>query len=90
MPTITIRDVPEDLHQQLKALAGRNSRSLQRQMPVLLEQVRLFDRPSALDRAAAIHERLKDRKVGDLVADVRAERERCSASGSTPWDGARA
>ncbi|MFM2152437.1 MAG: Arc-like binding domain [Pseudomonadota bacterium] len=76
MPAITIRDVPEDLLQQLKALAERNRRSLQQQLLVLLEQVRVFDRPSALDRAAAIRERLKGRRLGDLVADVRAERER--------------
>jgi hypothetical protein len=35
-----------------------------------------LDRPSALDTAAAIRERLKGRQLGDVVADVRAERER--------------
>ncbi len=74
MPTITVRDVPEELLHQLKALAERNSRSLQQQLLVLLEQVRIFDRPSAFDRAAAIREGLKGRTLGDVVADVRAER----------------
>jgi hypothetical protein len=74
MPAVTIRDVPEDLLQQLKSLAERNRRSLQQQLLVLLEQVRVFDRPSALDRAAAIREGLKGRTLGDVVADVRAER----------------
>jgi hypothetical protein len=48
----------------------------QRELLVVLGQARVFDRPSALETATAIRERLKGRRLGDVVADVRAERER--------------
>jgi hypothetical protein len=57
-------------------LAARNRRSLQQQLLVILEQGLVFDRPSSLVRAAAIRERLGGRKLGDVVSDIRAERER--------------
>jgi hypothetical protein len=43
---------------------------------VILEQGLVFDRTSSLVRAAAIRERLGGRKLGDVVSDIRAERER--------------
>ena len=76
MTTLTIRDVPEDLHRTLTALAARNRRSLQAQVLILLEAARRLDGPSALDEARAIRERLAGQPLGDVVQDVRDERAR--------------
>ncbi len=37
MPTITLRDVPEDLHRHLKQQAKRHHRSVDREVIILLE-----------------------------------------------------
>ncbi len=76
MKTITVRNVPDDLHRDLRRLAERNRRSLQQQALVLIERARVARLDSPAQRAAEIRERLSGRVLGDCVADVRAERDR--------------
>ena len=76
MAAITIRNVPDDLYRTLVKIAGRNRRSLQQQLLVLLEQARVLDADSPLDNAAKIRRRLANRKLGNSVAELREERAR--------------
>lgn len=76
MKTLTVRKVPDDLYQTLSRLALRNRRSLQQQVLVILERIRVLDQPSPLRRTAAWRTRLEGRVLGDTVAEVRAERRR--------------
>ncbi|MCK6526319.1 hypothetical protein L6R50_01730 [Myxococcota bacterium] len=76
LKVITVRNVPDDLYRTLARLAERNRRSLQQQVLVLLEQARVYDRDSPVERARAMRRRFAGRALGDTVAEVRAERER--------------
>lgn len=76
MTTLTIRDVPDDVYQALKALAARNRRSLSQQAVTLLEHVRALPATPPSERAAALRERLANRPLGDTVAELREDRER--------------
>jgi plasmid stability protein len=76
MRVMTIRNVPEEVHRALVRLARRNRRSLQQQVLKLLETVRSLDRESPVDEARALREKLKDRALGDTVAEIREERGR--------------
>lgn len=47
MTNLSLRDIPEELYQQIKAMAARERRSVNQQILVLLERsVRLSQRPS--------------------------------------------
>lgn len=74
MKTLTVRNVPDDLYRALSALASRNRRSLQQQVLVVLERVRVLDQPSPLRRSADWRKRLAGRFLGDTVSEVREER----------------
>ena len=76
MRVITVRNIPEDVYMQLRDLAKRNHRSLQQQVLVLLEQVRLQRAISPVEAAAKIRAQLKGRVLGNVVQDVRRERKR--------------
>lgn len=76
MPALTIRDVPEDLYRLLKRLAERNRRSLQQELLIQLEHARLRATDSPLERARVLRESFAGRDMGDVVAEVRAERAR--------------
>jgi plasmid stability protein len=76
MPAITIRNVPDDLYRTLVKLAGRNRRSLQQQLLVILEQARVLDDDSPLEKASRIRRKLAGRKLGNSVAELREERAR--------------
>ena len=73
---ITVRCVPDDLYDNLTALARLNRRSLQQQVLVLLDRARVVDSVPVLERAAAMRRRFAGRPLGDTVAEVRAERRR--------------
>ncbi len=48
MANLSLRDIPEELYQQIKAMAARERRSVNQQILVLLERsVGLSQRPSA-------------------------------------------
>ena len=58
MANISLRDVPDELYQQLKEMAERERRSVNQQILVLLERsVRLHQRP-----AAEVWERIERRR----------------------------
>lgn len=77
MHVLTVRQIPDSLYQALASLAQRNRRSLQQQAIILLERSRVFDtETSPVDRARSIRAGLAQRSLGNVVEDVRAERER--------------
>jgi len=76
MKTITVRNVPDDLYEDLKRLAEGNRRSLQQQALILLERARVARLEPPTQRAARIRARLAGRRLGDTVAEIRQERER--------------
>lgn len=76
MKTMTVRNIPDDLYEDLKRLARRNRRSIQQQTLVLLQRARLLAGPDPVREAARIRESLCGRDLGDVVADVREERDR--------------
>lgn len=45
MPTITLKNVPEDLHRRLTARAARHRRSLNQEVIECLEKITLADEP---------------------------------------------
>lgn len=75
MKVLTVRNVPDDLYALLTRRAEAHRRSLQQEALMLLERARTFDE-SVIHRARAIRQRLAGRSLGDMVNDVRAERQR--------------
>ena len=77
MHAITVRQVPDSLYEALVSLAQKNRRSLQQQAIILLERCRFLDiRPSYVEKARSIRASLSERGLGDVVQDVRSERDR--------------
>jgi len=75
MPSLTIKNVPEDLYLQLKETASRHRRSMNSEIIVLLERSLKHVQPDEEDRATRI-QRLRDRFPGHLTdADLREARE---------------
>lgn len=76
MKALSIRNLPDDIYDALKAMAIANHRSMQEQVRCLIErETKLY---SSQGLATARHWRLKlaGRALGDTVADVRADRAR--------------
>ena len=76
MKVITVRDVPDDIHEALVKLARQNRRSLQQQILSLLERVRILNTESPIAKAASLREQLRGRELGNTVAEIREERGR--------------
>lgn len=76
MKTLTIRTVPDEVYETLKSLANANRRSLQEQVIEVLERETELVRGARSVKARRWRERLAGRKWGDLVADIRSERQR--------------
>ncbi len=76
MKALTIRNIPEDLYRVITRLAQRNRRSIQQQVLTILERARMLDIQPPTDRARKIRERLKGRKLGNVLNDIRKERTR--------------
>jgi len=74
--TLTIRTVPDEVYETLKSLAGANHRSLQEQVIEVLERETELVREARSVKARRWRERLAGRKWGNLVADIRSERQR--------------
>jgi antitoxin FitA len=76
MPAITIRDVPDDVRDELAARAARNGRSLQEYL--LHELVSLASVPDPNDWLVRVRSRARavgaDLAIEDLVADKDADR----------------
>lgn len=69
MPTLTIKRVPEELHERLKAQAERHRRSMNNEVITILERALSSSRPSA-DEAIARAEALNDRIGKTFDADL--------------------
>ena len=76
MKTITIRQVPDDLHRLITRIAKKNHRSVQQQMLLLLEKARALDIESPCEKARSMREKFKGRDLGNTVDEIRQERER--------------
>lgn len=76
MKALSIRNLPDDIYEALKAMAAANHRSMQEQVRCLIErETRLANGPG-LAMAGEWRTRLSGRNLGDTVADVRRDRER--------------
>ena len=78
MRSLTIRNVPDKVYEGIAKLAVINKRSLQQQALFFLESChQLFGRkPNPLQEAMQIRSSLQNRALGDVVSDVKAERDR--------------
>ena len=76
MKIMTIRNVPDNVHDRMVELARRNRRSLQQQVLVIMERACELGNRSVLDTARGIRGRLAGRELGDTVRDIREDRER--------------
>ena len=76
MKTLTIRNIPNDLYSIIGRVAQRNRRSVQQQLLVILDKMRMLDSESPLDKAAAIRERLAGRALGNTIKEICEERSR--------------
>lgn len=76
MKTLTVRNVPDGVYEELTAWAEESHRSLQQQVRYILEQdVKLRER-AVLEAAAEYRTKLANRNLGDVVEDVRKDRQR--------------
>ena len=76
MKDLTIRDVDEQVYQRLQEMARVNRRSLQAQIKLILEREVQLTQGSYIHKVQEWRQRLADRPWGDIVSDIRRERER--------------
>jgi len=79
MPQILIRDVDADVVQRLKERAKENSRSLESEAKLILEQAAnepKLDHEKALKLCDEIRSRFKGRKFPDSAELIREDRDR--------------
>ncbi|MDP6629919.1 MAG: hypothetical protein QGH42_05390 [Kiritimatiellia bacterium] len=76
MKTLTIRKVPDDVYLDLTEWAAENRRSLQEQVLYIIEEDVKLRHISVMESAAEYRTRLATRQTGDVVQDVREDRER--------------
>ncbi len=68
MPTLTLKGIPEELHERLRQQAERHRRSMNSEAITILEQALMPARPSAeevIARAEALN-----RRVGKTFPDI--------------------
>ena len=73
MATLTLKNVPDDLHRRLKARAEQNHRSLNREAIRCLEESVAAAAPPAADEAFARADALRDRLALEGVWMTAAE-----------------
>ncbi len=76
MRTLTIRKVPDEVYTELAEWATESRRSLQEQVLYIIEEDVKLRRTSVMEAAAEYRTRLAERKIGDVVQDIREERAR--------------
>ncbi len=76
MRVLTVRGLDDGVYKALQQLAKTNHRSLQEQVKVILEREIQLLQDSHVQRAQTIRKCLANRAWGDIVADIRTERER--------------
>lgn len=83
--SITIRDVPDDVHAELVARAARSGRSLQAYLRA--ELIKLAERPDPEDLMARVREKPQDNRalMAAVRERVRREGARVSAEDILRW-----
>lgn len=76
MKALTIRGVDEQTYRGLREMARANQRSLQAQVKLILEREVQLTQGSQSQQAEAWRRKLADRHWGNIVDDIRRERER--------------
>lgn len=76
MKALSIRNLPDDVYEALKAMAAANHRSMQEQVRCLIEREARLAAGPGLATARVWRMRLTGRSLGDTVADVRQDRAR--------------
>ena len=76
MKSLTIRNIPDQVYEKLTGLARRNKRSLQKQIQMVLERESRLGETSCISEARVLRDRFSGREWGDIVKDIRKERER--------------
>jgi hypothetical protein len=76
MPALSLRGLPQDIYDGLKAMAAQNHRSMQEQARLLIEREVRLHQPGAMERARNWRERMRDRPMPQLLEDLRADRDR--------------
>lgn len=76
MPSLSLRGIPQDVYDGLKALAARNHRSMQEQARLLIEREVRLSQPGAMERARHWRERMRHRPMPRLLDDLHADRRR--------------
>ena len=76
MKALSIRNLPDDVYEALKAMAVANHRSMQEQARCLIERETRLAAGPGLAAARAWRLRLAGRSLGDTVEDVRQDRAR--------------
>lgn len=76
MPALSLRAIPQDVYNGLKAMAARNRRSMQEQARLLLEREVRLHQPAAMERARQWRERMRQRPMPHLLEDLRSDRDR--------------
>jgi plasmid stability protein len=76
MKSLSVRGLPDETYEALKAMAAKRHRSLQEQVRHILEQQVRLASDSTLAAARSWRKRLAGREFADVVADIRADRER--------------
>ena len=76
MRALSVRNLPDDLYAAMKTMAAANHRSMQEQVRLLIEREVRLHQPGAMERARSWRERMRERPLPQLLADLRADRER--------------
>jgi hypothetical protein len=76
MKTLTIRKVPDTVYSGLAEWARENHRSLQEQVRHLLEEDVKLRSVSVMESAQAYRARIASRQLGNVVDDVKEDRNR--------------
>ncbi len=76
MKALSVRNLPDDVYEALRAMAAANHRSVQEQVRCLIEREVRLASGSGLAAAREWRVRLAGRTLGDTVEDVRQDRAR--------------
>jgi plasmid stability protein len=77
MKTLTIRNVPDDVYQNLADVAKQQHRSMQEQLRTILQRESEITRGRVCEEAAEYRIRFQDRPAAQsVVEDVREDRSR--------------
>jgi len=76
MKTLTIRNVSDEIYNALIKLAHAEGRSLQEQTLKVLAYAKFLGDSTSIETARDIRAKLKGRKLGNSVKEIKADRSR--------------